>query len=274
MKKKLLLLILFCVLFLTGCNGSVTRDFRKLGFEVSNDKLVCSTLIPKTEGQLVSEKISYMNELYAVTESGNIYEISVGQKYSNNENCKKADTMLKVSALMDDSIARGIDGKFYYMQSDSGVKAYSEIGINDDSYQLCNILLSSPEVKRVVTVDSNKGIYYALLTDGNVYKYVIKRDNYDDPYRIESRTIEYSEEQYGKIIDFNYNDSEKDKTYVKTNDTIYRMQAINRDRCERYADVSCNYKFMRDEVMTKYYKTKILYYGPKVLITTYGRIFN
>ncbi|MBQ2639526.1 MAG: hypothetical protein IJF92_02055 [Bacilli bacterium] len=275
MRKNILLVLIFtCVLFLTGCNGTVTRELRESGFNLGTDNLVCTDLIPKKEGEVVSEKIRYINDNLAITDSGKIYELSYDQKFSNNENCRKVNTSFKVSAIMNDDVVRGEDNKFYYLSSDSGTNAYSEITVNDDSYEIYNLVLSSSEVKKVSTVDESKGIYYVLLTDGNVYKYVVDRSNYDSPYTIVSKTIAYNEDSYGKIIDFNYDSSNKDKTYVKTDDVIYRMQVTNKDKCDKYADVECKYKFMKDEVLTKYYKTKILYYGPTILITTYGRTFN
>lgn len=275
MKKSLLLVVLVSILLLTGCNGTVTRELRGDGFNLGTENIVCSSLIPKKEGQVVGNKIKYMNDNFAYTEDGYIYDISLSQKYSNNENCKKANTSIKVAALMDNNIARGTDGNFYYMTNESNSTPYSKVGVNDDSYEIYKLLLSSDDVKRVITVNSSDGVYYALFNDGNVYKYVINRANYDNPYSIQSKTIKYSSENYGgKIIDFNYDNSVKEKIYVKTENAIYRMKAINKEKCEKYADVSCKYKIMKDEVLTKYYKTKIVYYGPTILVTSYGRTFN
>ena len=276
MKKSLLIIVLFIsILFLTGCNGTVTRELREAGFNLGTDKIVCSDLVPEKEGQATVNKIKYMMDTVAIAENGEVYEMSLGQKYSNNEHCKKIDVPFKVSALMDYSIAKGTDKKYYYLANQAGVKAYSEITVNDDSYRIYDLLLSGDDVLKVSTVDQSNGIYYVLLNDGNIYKYIVARDNYDSPYTIKSKTIIYNSENYGgKIIDFNYDVSNKGNIFVKTADAIYRMQVANKKQCDKYADVECKYKFMKDEILTKYYKTKILYYGPGIIITTYGRTFN
>lgn len=275
MKKSLLIIVLFIsVLFLTGCNGTVTRELREDGFTLGVDNLTCTNLIPKKEGQAVSDKIRYMNETIAISQKGDIYKMSFDKKFSNNENCSKVNIPFKVSGIMNDSVVRGEDNKFYYLDNNTGAKPYSEVTVNDDSYEMYKLLLASADVKKVVTIDESNGIYYVLNTDGNVYRYVVSRANYDSPYSITSKTIQYGEENYGKIVDFNYDNSTKEKTYVKTEDTVYRMQIVNKKECDKYADVECKYKFMKDETLTKYYKDKILYYGPTILITTYGRSFN
>ena len=52
------------------------------------------------------------------------------------------------------------------------------------------------------------------------------------------------------------------------------MQKTNEEECSKYADVKCEYKFKKDETLTEYYKDKILYYGPSILITTYKKEFT
>ena len=183
MKKKLLITVIFVsILFLTGCNGTVTRELRSDGFNLATDKVVCSSLIPKKEGQIVGNKIRYMNENFAVTEDGYIYEMSFSKKYSNNENCKIAKTSLKVAALMDDDIAKGTDGNFYYMNNEANRTPYSRVGVNDESYAIYKLLLSSDEVKRVITtnicilftfflIDSLHSIYCIICF--NIYLFLI-----------------------------------------------------------------------------------------------------
>ena len=131
------------------------------------------------------------------------------------------------------------------------------------------------EVKRVITVDQNKGSYYVLLDNGNIYNYIIKREDYNSPYSIVSKDIVYDANLYeGKILDFNYDTANQNKIYIRTSNEIYRMLAKNADKCNKYADIECNYKMMKDEVLTKYYlNNKILYFGSDILITSYGKVF-
>ena len=273
---KLILIVFIMIFFVTGCNGNITRDIRKDGFILSNSKIVCKDLIPEKEKYPASKKISYMSNGFAVTTDGEIYEFSIGQKYSNNENCRIANTSLRVVSMFDNNVFKASDGKFYYTVENSNTAAYSEVTINDNSYQIYKLVLSDPKVRKVITVDQNAGSYYVLLDDGNIYNYVITRGNYNSPFSISSKDIVYDANNYeGKIIDFNYSDTEKSKTYIKTVNEIYRMQITNSSKCNKYADVKCKYKMKKDEVLTKYYlNNKIVYYGSNILITSYGRVFN
>ncbi len=269
------------ILILTGCNGTVTKDLRHDGYNLSQEKFVCSALMPKNENEAAPNKIYYMNGTMAITTTGDIYELSFGQKYSNDENCRKAGSGIKVKTLMNEDIVKADDGNFYTITNNNGKGAYKVIPETDDSYDLYRILLTSDDVKRVVS--GNDGVYYVLFEDGNVYKYIInkpKNDSYTenqenkDQYIIQGKSIVYSEEKYGKIVDFNIDSNTPSKTYLKTKNKVYRMKATNEKKCNKYADVECDYKLKKDKVVNKYYKDKILYYGPSIIITTYGRIFN
>ena len=273
---KYIISVLLVVFLLTGCNGNITRDIRKDGFVLSNSKISCKDLIPVKEKNPVSKKISYMSNGFAVTTDGEIYEMSLNQKYSNNDNCKVANTNLRVVAMFDNNVFRASDGKYYYTIENTNTAAYSQVSANDNSYAIYNLILSEAKVKKVVTVDQNAGSYYVLLDDGNIYNYIITRSDYNSPYVIVSKDIVYDANNYeSKIIDFNYSSSDKSKTYIRTGNEIYRMQATNKKKCEKYVDIKCKYKMKKDEVLTKYYlENKILYYGPSILITTYGRVFN
>ena len=274
---KSMLIIFIAIFLLTGCNGNITRDIRKDGFSLSTDKIICDDLIPVKENKPASKKISFMSSgnNFAVTTDGEIYELSLGQKYSNNQNCRVADTSLRVVTTMDDNVFKAQDGKFYYTSVNNNSVPYSEVTVNDNSYAIYKLLLSNVKVKRVVTVDQNKGSYYVLMDDGNVYNYVITRGNYNSPYSIVSNEIVYNANDYeSKIIDFSYNNSNKERIYIKTSNEIYRMQVTNKEKCNKFVDVVCEYKMKKDDVLTKYYlNNKILYYGPGILITSYGRVF-
>lgn len=274
MKKKLSLLIglAMITILLSGCDGTVTRDIRHAGFSVSTDEFTCSNLLADNPNE-AKEKILYSNGSYLITEQGNLYELSLSQPYSNEENCKKISFQTNIIAYMDGTILKGEDNKFYYAPGTTSTTPLTEVTTNDSNYQLYTLLLGPEQVKKVITVDSNNGIYYVLEEDNTVYQYTITRQNYTSPYTIESKTPVYDQKDYGKIIDFNYA-GESTKTYLKTKDEIYRMQITNEDECKKYADVECNYQLKKDETLTKYYNDKILYFGPTLLITTYGKEFT
>ena len=86
------------ILILTGCNGTVTKDLRHAGYNLSQTKLTCSDLIPKNEKEEAPKQISYMNGDMAITTDGEIYEMTFDKAYSNDENCRKASTDIIVTA--------------------------------------------------------------------------------------------------------------------------------------------------------------------------------
>lgn len=261
-------------LLLTGCDGNVTRDLRNSGLSLSADEFTCSTLLPADEDAKPTDTILYSNGSYAITDDGKLYELSLSQPYSNDENCKKIDFSIRIEAYMDDSILKGEDNKFYYAPGTTDTAPLTEVTANDSDYQLYTLLLGGAQVKKVVTVDSNAGIYYVLESDGNVYQYTITRQNYNAPYVISEKKLVYEKSEYGEIIDFNYA-GKSAATYIKTKNKIYRMQAANQEECSKYADVECKYKMKLDETITEHYNNnKIIYYGPSIILTDYGKQFT
>lgn len=277
MKKKLgtLIGLGIATLLLTGCDGTVTREIRHAGFSLSSNEFVCSTLMPANEDTKATDTILYTNGSYAITDDGKLYELSLSQPYSNEQNCKRIEFSINVIAYMDDSILKGSDNKFYYAPGTTNSTPLTEVTENDSNYQLYQLLLGSDTVKKVITVDSNAGTYYVLESDGTVYQYTITRQDYNSPYTLTSKTPVYEKSEYGEIIDFNYA-GESTATYIKTQDEIYRMQITNEEECTEYADIACEYELKKDETLTKYYTEdpKILYFGPSILITTYGKEFT
>lgn len=276
MKKKIMCLIIcLSILLLTACDGDVTRALRHDGFALSGSEFICTSLTPLNDKDTNYTKIKYLASNFAVLEDGSIYDISLSKVYANKENCKKSTFTGKVVAIFDDTIIKASDNKFYYTSANTSATPYSEVTENDNNYQILSLLFSDSTVTKVETVDSNTGSYYVLKTDGNVYNYIITRADYNSPYAVTSNNIIYSKINYGSnnIIDFNYSSSTPTATYVKTSTSIYRTQATNKDKCTKYADVTCTYKMSSDDTLNKY-SSKILYFGPTILITTYKKEFT
>lgn len=274
MKKfKMIMLFLIIVLGCSGCEGDITRDIRHAGFTLSNSEFTCDMLMPSKKNGNSFEKIQYLGGSYAITDKGKIYELSLGQVYANKQNCKEADTDIKVVAIFDGKVFKGSDNKYYSLVATNNVAPYSLVTVNDNSYNMYNLLLSDPNVLKVQTVNQNTGSYYVLKTDGNVYNYMITRASSQDAYSIVSMTIAYNKNDFGgSIIDF-YEAGNNLTTYVKTAKDIYRMKITNKEECAKYADVSCKYKFSKDDTLSEYYD-RIIAYNGGFLITDYGREFN
>lgn len=272
MKKKSLLLFVIICLFCTACNGTVTRDLRHAGFTVGS-KFLCSRFYPQGKDEPAHEKIAYMTGSHIINGEGKIYEISMAQPYANNEHCKEANTTLRVKAIMDNSIIKAMDGKYYYLTSQSNVDSYSEIPETDNSFLIYDILLKDDDVVKVITANRSTGLYYILKTDGNIYgNVVISPDRNSSPQLISTQIV-YSKSDYGaRIVDFNYVGNSIN-TFLRTEETVYRMKISNGDDCNKYADVSCTYEMEEDPIFNKY-ADRIITYNGSMLITDYQMTFS
>lgn len=275
MSKNLRFVLLFIMVLIgcSGCNGNITRDIRHQGFDVSDSSFVCKPLFPSKDEEKDYERIRYLSDAFAITNEGNIYELSLRQKFSNGQNCKKSSFPLIVESIFDNSVIKASDGKYYYLFSQSNVPAYSEVTTMDNNYSIYNLLLTDPDVLKVQTIDQNQGYYYVLRRDGSIYNYVVTRESYNSPYTLAGAALVYNKNDYnGKIMDF-YEAFDNPATFIKTNKEIHRMQATNLDQCMKYADVYCKYKMSLDKVLTEHLD-RILGYNGGYLITDYGKVFS
>lgn len=275
MKNKIVLVVSFLIVsfFCTGCMGNVTRGIRHAGFNLSESEFTCNLLLSGKKNEKAHTKLKYVSSTKAITVDGKVYEISLGQKFSNEQNCMATDKFTKkVVAIMDDSIIKADDGNFYYLNANGNTDAYSQVTVNDNAYGVYSVLFSDENVVKIVTVDGNSGIYYVLKNDGNIYKIIVTRASSEMPYILASSEIVYSKGRYGKIIDFNYVGANAG-TYIWSEDSIYRMKKANSDECGKYADVKCEYVMEEDVELIKY-MDYVFGFNGQLLISSYGKVFN
>ena len=273
MKKKIITLFSVIILCLacSGCEGNITRGIRHAGFSVVNNKFICNAFI-STDNNYIN-RIKYLGNTYAIDEDGIVFDISLNQLYSNQQNCKKSSLPTTVAAIIDDRVIKGTDGKLYYLVPSSNTPAYSEVTVSDSAYQIYQVLLQDTEVVKAISVNQNQGTYYVLKTDGDIYKYVINRNDTQSPYNIISKEVIYSSNSFGRIIDFNYNNSAKLSTYIKTDNSLYRLKVLNKEECSKYVDKECDYEMYEDKALMKY-REHIIGFNGNLLITDYGREFS
>ena len=272
-KFKFLILIVMFVFICTGCaNADVTRAIRHSGFSLSNTEFVCPTLYPESSGSGNFDKIRFLTSTYAITTDGTIYKLSIGQYYSNDTNCKKADFTPRVLSVFDDKIVKTDDKKIYNLSSTNPDGSFVEVTSKDSNYYVYQALMSDNNVLKVYTVNQEKGYYYVLMRDGNIYNFVVSK-NGNNVVGVSNTSIAYSKSNFGgDIIDFSYM-GDSPSTFVRTNNAFFRMTVQNKEECTTYADVRCEYKMTMDEGLTKY-KDQILAFSGSFLITTYGKEFT
>lgn len=269
--KKILtgsLLLVIMILLCTGCEGDVTRAFRHEGFSVGGDFL-CDPFY----GKEATQKIKYLTGERIITTDGRIFEVSLGQKYSNGSNCKVADTNLKVVSIFDNRIIKADDGKLYLLNEENNTSAFTEVSTADNSYAIYVLLLGPEENVKAMTADGNNGIYYVLKTDGNVYGVTISKGDRDTAPSIVGSVLVYNSQDYGgTIVDFGYWGNNA-ATFVRTTNKVYRMRASNYDECSKYADIPCTYS-MTEAPAFEQYQDYILAYNGSMIITTYKKTFS
>lgn len=276
MKKKIKLLGLFLGILLisAGCDmkyADTNRAIRHSGFSLSGTEFVCKGLMPE-EDETVLDPIRFLGSNYAITNSGAIYILSLGQYFSSEENCLKQEFStnppLKAVGVFNNEIVKMDNGKLFKIGA-----PLTEIPADDNNYTLYSLIFSDSTVVKAVTADDNLGHYYALKTDGNIYNIVISKRNGSNPQTILSTSIVYNQNDYGgKIIDFHWV-GEASGSFIRTNDSIYRMVPTNAAECSKYVDKPCLYTMTRDVGLSDQ-KSKILGYSGNLIITTYGKEFT
>ena len=266
----LMIVLCFCV---TGCKGDITRTIRHAGFNLSDADFVCDYFVSEDENSFYSKKMTFLDSNFIVDEDGKVYDMSLSKVYSNNQNCRVSNFSIPIVAILDNTIGMGSDLKYYYMNANNSVSAYSEVGVSDSSYGLYDVLFKIPLVVKIVTVDQSSGIYYLLKNDGNIYKYVITRSDSQSPFSIVSSEVIYSKENFGFITDFNYSNNAIATTYILSDEKFYRMVMTNKDECSKYADVECRFELKNDLDLLEQRKYIVGYNG-SLLITNYGKIFT
>ena len=272
--KKVIYFCFICVIVLlcSACNGSITRGIRHAGFNVGK-KFTCDRFYPKDKEDTNYDKIRYFTGSHLINEDGVIYEVSLDQVFSNEQNCKVADTSIVVKAIMDNKIIKASDGKYYYLVGGDGIPSYSEVTKIDNNYDTYDLLLKDSNVVKIITVNLNMGIYYTLKNDGNIYEIIVYKKDHNSVPEITSSRIVYDKGEFGgDIIDFNYVGN-SENTYIKTVDRIYRMQKVNKKECLKYADVKCIYEMSEDAELEEYLD-KIIVYNGSTIITDYKQVFS
>lgn len=271
-KMKFVVLAVLVLVCCSACNGTITREIRHAGFTMG-DTFTCDNFYPKEKEDTNYEKIKYFTGSHLINSEGKIYELSIGQKFANDQNCKVSDTNIVVKAIFDDKIVKGTDNKYYYLVGSNDVSSYSVIPETDNSYLIYDLLLKADDVIKVITANSSTGLYYVLKDDGNIYGYTISKKDYNSLPTVTSTTVAYSKNDYGaRIIDFNYA-GESLNTFLRTDEKIFRMKITNSEECNKYADIKCNFQMLEDEIFNTY-KDVIISYNGNTLITNYKQMFN
>lgn len=220
MKKKISLFIL-CGIVLLGVCGCV--------FEKETDGSVDTTYNCSILNNVNMTINNYDGNIYAITNDGKLYEFG---NYSDGTNCKKVDSNLKFTKIINDNLVDD-QNKLYkiYQREIKKVESY-----NDDYKRFIDDI-NIIKTHRINIDESNgKNIYAVLKNDGIIYL-----DN-NETY------ISFNNE---KILDFSQ-ENDNFITWIKTNKAYY-IRRVKDKKCNEYDDIECEYEFQKDEELTKQY---------------------
>ena len=224
----------------------------------------------------LDSNIKFLKDSYFITKDNEIYDISLNELYSNNQNCKKRDTNIEIKNIVNaedstNNIILSKDNKIY----DSSLKEnkFSEFE---------KVLLNDTNIIKIIETDiyNNYNDYMVreisalvLKRDNKIYKqyynekatYNDNKGNYDYNITFKREEIYKSLEEYGNINDIevsSYYMSDM-KEYKLEKNTItkiisdkgyYYLDEIKTDECTKYKDIECKLELKESEIYKKFSK--------------------
>lgn len=242
MNKKLkVLLVLGCILIITGCGKS--NDIKNNSNNENKDnKISCS--INKNNGKydyFINESlvcpqfkdIAYSGDRFFITNSRELYEYSDKKYSTTNNNCKKADTDVLFDKIVENTLVSK-DGNFYSF-FEGNLKR-----ITDDEIQKGRAWYGIDQME-IKVYKANNRIFYLDQLDNEkpeIYGYV-------DGNSIYSISYDWKSNKTNEKLLITFKDGEKVEKvtngFVVTNKGYYRYGMTNQKECSEYEDIKCEY---------------------------------
>ena len=264
MKKNLVLLFVLCIM-LCGCNANDKNEtnsndnlsFAEWSIENSN---FGQTEIKKINCPEITKdsKMSGSSEIF-VTDN-NIYMYNVDKLFSNDKNCKlvgKIDGTNAVAVNRDNAIdENGILYNTFWQKVDD--PDYDGDYAKDTLHTGWKDYFKRFDINKSMLSGSLTNVGFTdfeliTLTDDGLYAYNIDFINYNREYP-NGKEFSY------KINTDSINSEKIVKIYgsiIKTDKAFYIIDSkkINKEECDKYADVKCDYEYYlkKEDTLTKYY---------------------
>jgi hypothetical protein len=258
--KKFIKLLLCTIIFfcLNGCDSKNVEKSNQLDIPVKYFKLVKFDC-PEIMNNL--KNVKRMNINFAVMNDNVIYELSFNKKFSNEQNCKLfnkegyqlVDLGLYLGAFVDNDgyyYAYGAENDYKLLKSNAKDTVYSIRKTYGENLPV-NMLYNSDEL--FTTIDNK----VFLLNH-------MKYNAYEEGYELSNTPF------------FTLDNDEIISSYMNgftTNKAFYQYTKVNKKECDKYADVKCEYGFIKDKELTKNYN-KIKFYNYIILIDDKGHLYK
>lgn len=247
MKKELkyfLLGILFTIIIIgivVGLYFVILKSYKNKG-EIEDTKVFHCDVLDNIKMKFNSGFITNDNKFYIV---------NYDKKFSNDQNCKLTSDIEIISQYNHQLVDKNYNIYYYDYERNTMVK--NEF-VLEDFFQN-STFVSSSFYSPSNPIDNNYTYYAILETDGNLYSYATKYEYINGKNEIILMKKDlYKSFDGEKILEYEFSRFDyKFLTYIKTDKSYYTAIKTNKDTCEKYADVKCEYGLQKNEYLTNNY---------------------
>ena len=270
-KRRYLIILVLAVILVSGCSNNVS---------VKNNKKNDKDKITQTEKRVI-DKMSFtykwdcevpLNKIKDIStvgmnfisDDGALYEFNLDKKYSTTgSHCRKVNIDVAFEKFIYNKIISS-DKKVYLQNGENYVDISNEermqgwvMGFPYDLYDYNENII----ILNIGSVDTK----YGIVEDNKVYEY--ETDSLSSDYigkRKELYTFSDGETLVGIY-----------GSYIKTNKAYYVYGATNKNECEKYADIKCEYGIVKDKTLSDAYD-EIYYMNNYYLImkSDYNKLYT
>ena len=202
--------------------------------------------------------------------------------YSNNQNCNKIDTKIKVKDIKKYKenyyIVSGDNKIYYIIINDNYEVAFEEM---QTEYDLSSYILLKDDVQSIVELDTASNIGIVLKNDGSLYKQEYNANYNSDAskviFSIKKEEIFLPNDEYGNILNavlyYDYDKKEYEIRTLVTDKGYYYYGEVETEECVKYQDIKCEKKILESEIYKKFSKD-IKYIGDNYTILSDNSIIE
>ncbi len=216
------IICLVMLLFLTcGCNDRL-KDIileNNYGYSSNKQSFVCDEIKDATS----------ISRTYFVTSDGSLYEFNLSQLFSNDKNCKKVD-------YGNNNISYVLYNNFY--DKDNNL-VYTITDINGNDY-----VVSIDKYKEI----NGRDVYNSLEDINEEFDYASYGG--DTKIFIKDHTVFWYDNKEKKTYEIPSNENILGLygSVVKTDKNYYTLKNTNKEECEKYTDVKCEFNYSKSSL--------------------------
>lgn len=270
-KRRYLIILVLAVILVSGCSNNVS---------VKNNKKNDKDKITQTEKRVI-DKMSFtykwdcevpLNKIKDIStvgmnfisDDGALYEFNLDKKYSTTgSHCRKVNIDVAFEKFIYNKIISS-DKKVYLQNGENYVDISNEeriqgwvMGFPYDLYDYNENII----ILNIGSVDTK----YGIVEDNKVYEY--ETDSLSSDYIGKRKELYIFSD--GETLVGIYG------SYIKTNKAYYVYGATNKNECEKYADIKCEYGIVKDKTLSDAYD-EIYYMNNYYLImkSDYNKLYT